>query len=113
MIPKILVTNIGERIIAGVSEVKDSTTNKNLCLLIKCPYILFVNPKENNPTEYSVNFNKWNPFSSDNKFHIPYNYIVALGEVDEDLLKVYLEKFGEELYGGEENVESEVDITEE
>jgi hypothetical protein len=113
MIPKILVTNIGERIIAGVSEVKDGETNKNLCLLIKCPYILHVNPKEDNPTEYCVNFNKWNPFSADNKFHIPYGYVVALGEVEEDLLKVYLEKFGEELYGDEENVESQVDIIEE
>ena len=114
MVPKVLVLKTGERIIAGASEITDSTTGKGICLIIKCPYILTLNPKQDDTEEYSVNFSKWNPFSLDNKFNIPYDSVVAIGDVEQGILDVYLERFSAELYyEEEENAESEVDITEE
>jgi len=102
----------GERIIAGASEMTDNETGKGICLVIKCPYILTLNPKEDTTEEYSVNFSKWNPFSSDNTFNIPYDSVVALGDVEQGILDVYMERFGQELYYEENDAESETDITE-
>jgi hypothetical protein len=114
MVPKVLVMKSGERIIAGASEMTNNETGKGICLVLKCPYILTLNPKQDNEEEYSVNFSKWNPFSSDNTFNIPYDAVVALGDVEQGILDVYMERFGQELYyEEEENAESEVDITEE
>jgi len=115
MVPKVLVMKTSERVIAGVSEMTDNNTGKGICLVLKCPYILTLNPKEEGGEEYSVNFSKWNPFSSSNSFNIPYDSVVALGDVDQGILDVYLEKFSAELYYEEEqeNAESEVDLTEE
>lgn len=113
MVPKVLVMKSGERIIAGASEMTDNNTGKGICLVIKCPYILTLNPKEDESEEYSVNFSKWNPFSSDNTFNIPYDSVVALGDVEQGILDVYMERFGQELYYEEEDAESEIDITEE
>ena len=112
MVPKVLVMKTGERIIAGASEMTDNTTGKGICLVIKCPYILTLNPKEDESDEYSVNFSKWNPFSSDNTFNIPYDSVVALGDVEQGILDVYMERFGQELYYEENDAESETDITE-
>jgi hypothetical protein len=108
MVPKVLVLKTGERIIAGASEMTDSTTGKGICLIIKCPYILTLNPKQDNEEEYSVNFSKWNPFSSDNKFNIPYDAVIALGDAEQGILDVYLERFSAELYYEEEDVKFEI-----
>lgn len=112
MVPKVLVMKSGERIIAGASEMTDKETGKGICLVIKCPYILTLNPKEDESEEYSVNFSKWNPFSCDNTFNIPYDSIVALGDVEQGILDVYMERFGQELYYEENDAESETDLTE-
>lgn len=114
MVPKVLVMKTGERIIAGASEMTDKQTGKGICLVIKCPYILTLNSKEEDDGgEYSVNFSKWNPFSSDTKFNIPYDSIVAVSDVEQGILEVYMERFGQELYYEEEDAESETDTTEE
>jgi hypothetical protein len=114
MVPKVLVLKTGERIIAGASELTDNESGKGICLVIKCPYILSLNAKETGTDEYSVNFSKWNPFSSDNKFNIPYDSVIAVSNAEQGILDVYLEKFSAELYYEEEvNAESEVDLTEE
>jgi hypothetical protein len=113
MVPKVLVMKSGERIIAGASEMTDNATGKGICLVIKCPYILTLNPKQDNEEEYSVNFSKWNPFSSDISFNIPYDSVIALGDVEQGILDVYMERFGQELYYEENDAESETDTTEE
>jgi hypothetical protein len=113
MVPKVFVSKTGERIIAGLSEVADNDTGKGICLNLKCPYILTLNPKQDSE-EYSVNFSKWNPFSTSIEFNVPYDYVVGMGDPEQGILDVYLEKFGSELYYEErENVESEVAVTEE
>lgn len=112
MVPKVLVMKTGERVIAGASEMTDNNTGKGICLVIKCPYILTLNPKEDNTDEYSVNFSKWNPFSSDNKFNIPYDAVIAVSDVEQGILDVYMERFGQELYYEEDDAELETDSTE-
>jgi hypothetical protein len=113
MVPKVLVMKTGERVIAGASEMTDNETGKGICLVIKCPYILTLNPKPDDVDEYSVNFSKWNPFTPDNTFRIPYDAVVAISDVEQGILDVYMERFGQELYYEEDNAESETDTPEE
>jgi len=113
MVPKVLVMKSGERVIAGMSEMTDKENGKGVCLVMKCPYILTLNPREDSE-DYSVNFSKWNPFSSQNQFNIPYDSVVSMSDVEEGILDVYMEKFNSELYY-EENSDAkpEIDFTEE
>ena len=104
MIPKVLLMKSGERILAGLSELTDKEGN-GVCFVIRCPYILTMSPAgevstEGEPTQFQVNFTRWFPFSSDVQFKIPYTSVVAIGEPDQNILNVYLEKFGETLYDG-------------
>lgn len=96
MIPKVVVLKTGERVVAGLAEVIDNETNKAVCLLLRCPYILTLRPKEESG-DFEVNFTKWIPFSSDKQFRVSYDALVAIGEVEESILNAYMEKFGEEL----------------
>jgi hypothetical protein len=101
MIPKILLMNSGERIIAGLAELTDPE-GKAICLVARCPYILAMMPTgdvspDGNPAQFNVNFTKWIPYSSDDQFKIPYSSVTAIGEVDPGILEVYLEKFGDKL----------------
>jgi hypothetical protein len=112
MVPKVLVMKTGERVIAGASEMTDNNTGKGICLVLKCPYILTLNPKQDNEDEYSVNFSKWNPFTPDNTFNVPYDAVISVSDVEQGILDVYMERFGQELYYEENDAESETDIAE-
>jgi hypothetical protein len=96
MIPKVVVLKTGERVVAGLAEVIDNETNKAVCLLLRCPYILTLRPKDESG-DFEVNFTKWIPFSSDKQFRVSYDALVAIGEVEESILNAYMEKFGQEL----------------
>lgn len=114
MVPKILVFKSGERVIAGASEMTDKETGRGICLVIKCPYILTLNPKPEDAEEYSVNFSKWNPFTPDTTFNVPYDAVTCLSDVEQGILDVYMERFAQELYyEEEEDAESETASTEE
>lgn len=101
MIPKVIVLKTGERVVAGLAEVIDNETNKAVCLLLRCPYILTLRPKDESSGDFEVNFTKWIPFSSDKQFRVSYDALVAIGEVEESILNAYMEKFGEELVDDE------------
>lgn len=101
MVPKIILTTTGERIICGLAEAVDEN-QQPVCLLARCPYILNMTPSgeispDGNPEQFNVNFAKWIPYSSDEQFKIPYTSVIAIGDVDEGILKIYLEKFGDKL----------------
>ena len=116
MVPKVLVFKSGERVIAGASEMTDKNTGKGISLVIKCPYILTLNPKPDDESEYSVNFSKWNPFTPDTTFNVPYDAVVCLSDVEQGILDVYMERFAQELTYEEEeedDAESETAATEE
>jgi hypothetical protein len=101
MIPKVMILNSGERIIAGVSEVTDEN-GQGLCLLLRCPYILDMVPtgeynNEGNPSQFSIKFTKWFAYSTSDEFRVPYASVVAIGEPEEGILDVYLKRFGDKL----------------
>lgn len=111
MVPKILVLKNGERIIAGTGE-RTGEDGRGICLVIKCPYILTLGEKTSTD-DFTVNFSKWNPFSSDLTFNVPYDAVITVSEPEQGILDVYLEKFGAELfYEDEQNEQPEVDLAE-
>jgi hypothetical protein len=101
MIPRIILTTTGERIICGLAEALDDNQNA-VCLIARCPYILNMTPHgdvspDGDASQFNVNFTKWIPYSSDEQFRIPYSSVIAIGEVDPGIAEIYLEKFGDKL----------------
>ena len=99
MVPRVMILQSGERIIAGVSEVTDEN-GQGLCLLLRCPYILDMAPTgeynaEGNPSQFSINFTKWFAYSTSDEFRVPYASVVAIGEPEEGILDVYMKRFGD------------------
>ena len=99
--PRIVLTQHNERIIAGVGEIEDND-GKRIGLILKRPYVLSMMPTgdvtpDGTPSQFNVNFTKWIPYSTDEEFRVPYNAVVAVGEVEPGILEIYLEKFGDEL----------------
>ena len=73
-------------------------------------------PKPDDAEEYSVNFSKWNPFTPDTTFNVPYDAVTCLSNVEQGILDVYMERFAKELTieeEGEDDAESETIATEE
>ena len=95
MVPKILLTKTGEKIIAAVGEMTDPETGKGLGFVFKCPYTLSMVPAAEG--QFSVNFTKWIPYSVDTEYKVPYDIVAALGDPEPDILNVYIEKFGDQI----------------
>lgn len=96
----------GQQVIAGHAELFDEETQKGKGfppgLLMKCPYVLSMSPygdvsPDGSPAQFNVNFTKWMPYSLDDQFKIPIYQVIALGEPEQGILDVYLEKFGDRL----------------
>ena len=96
MLIKIILTKSNERIISAIGEMQDPETGNGIGFILKCPYLLSLGRTESeDPSEFSVSFTKWIPYSSDRQFRIPYDSVIAMGEVEPDILSIYIEKFGE------------------
>lgn len=96
MLVRIILTKNNERIISGIGEIQDPETGKGVGFLLKCPYILsLIKSESENPSEFSVSFTKWIPYSSDKEFRVTYDSVIAIGEVETDILNIYMERFGE------------------
>ena len=91
----------GERIIAAVGEVTDEE-GKGICLVIRCPYLLSMQPSgevspDGTPSQFNVNYTKWFPYSISEDFRIPYNSVIAIGDPEPGILDVFTERFGDKL----------------
>ena len=95
MSPKIILMKTGERIITGLGEIKDTETDKGICFLFRCPYILTL--VQNEEQKYNVNFTKWIPYSADDQFKVPYDSVIAIGNVEEEIEEIFIERFGDKL----------------
>lgn len=95
MDPKIVLTKQGEKLITAIAEFTDPETQKGLGFVFRCPYVLSMSP--NGDGQFSVNFTKWIPYSTDVQYKVPYDVVAAVGEPEPDILNVYLEKFGDKL----------------
>jgi hypothetical protein len=96
----------GQQVIAGHAELFDEENQKGTGfppgLLMKCPYVLSMTPygdvsPDGSPSQFNVNFTKWMPYSSDDQFKIPIYQVIALGEPEQNILDIYIEKFGDRL----------------
>lgn len=98
LIPKLVILTNGEKIISMLGELTDDNGEK-LCLISKCPLVLTmgISDEAESSGQYVLNFSKWVPFSDDLEFKISYASVTTICDVSEEVLKVYIEKYGQYL----------------
>lgn len=97
---QIVTMKTGERLITELKEAfdGDSEDQKGICLIFDRPYILTVSNQTSDgffTDELQVQFSKWNPFSVDNQFKIPYDGVLAISNPDPGLMNAYIQKIAE------------------
>jgi len=109
MAVSILTLKTGDRVIAELKEIFDGEGDdkRGVCLLMEEPYVLNLdggNPQyltEEYGMEYQIKFSKWNPYSSDWQFKMPYDCIMTISNPEPGLQEAYENKITEkrEQYG--------------
>jgi len=103
MAVSILTLKTGDRVIAELKEIFDGEGDdkRGVCLLMEEPYVLNLdggNPQyltEQYGMEYQIKFSKWNPYSSDWQFKIPYDCIMTISNPEPGLQEAYENKITE------------------
>ena len=111
MAVSIVTLKTGDRIITELKEVFDGEgeDKRGVCLLMDEPYILTLEggtPQyltEQYNMEYQVKFSKWNPYSTDTMFKIPYDCVMTISTPEPGLQKAYQSKLEQK-----EEIESNV-----
>jgi hypothetical protein len=113
MAVSIVTLKTGDRVITELKEVFDGEdeNKKGICLLMDEPYVLTLDGNtpqyltESHGMEYQVRFSKWNPYSPDTMFKIPYDCIMTISSPEPGLQKAYENKITQkrELENGSEN----------
>ena len=96
----VVTLKTGDRVITDLKEVFDGPEDnqKGVCLLMEEPYVLDMvgdTPQyltEEYQMEYKVKFSKWNPYSTDWQYKIPYDCIMTISEPEPQLLASYTDK---------------------
>ena len=89
----IITLKTGERVITELKEVYDQEgeDKKGLCLLMEDPYVLHLDTQqpqyltEQLGAEYTVKYSKWNPYSPDSHFKIPYDCVMTISSPEPGL----------------------------
>ena len=110
MAVSIVTLKTGDRIITELKEIFDEEgeDRKGICLLMEDPYILNLageTPQyltESHGMEYQVRFSKWNPYSTDFQFKIPYDCVMTISNAEPGLENAWKQKLAqrEELENG-------------
>ena len=103
MAVSILTLKTGDRVIAELKEIFDGERDdkSGVCLLMEEPYVLNLeggNPQyltEEYGMEYQIKFSKWNPYSSDWQFKMPYDCIMTISNPEPGLQEAYENKITE------------------
>lgn len=103
MAVSILTLKTGDRVIAELKEIFDGEGDdrRGVCLLLEEPYVLNLdggNPQyltEQYGMEYQIKFSKWNPYSSDWQFKMPYDCIMTISNPEPGLQEAYENKIKE------------------
>jgi len=103
MAVSILTLKTGDRVIAELKEIFDGEGDdkRGVCLLMEEPYVLNLdggNPQyltEQYGMEYQIKFSKWNPYSSDWQFKMPYDCIMTISNPEPGLQEAYENKITE------------------
>ena len=103
MAVSILTLKTGERVIAELKEIFDGEgeDRKGICLLMEEPYILTLDSTtpqyltEQLGSEYQIRFSKWNPYSSDWQYKIPYDCVMTISNSVPGLQTAYENKIAQ------------------
>jgi hypothetical protein len=103
MAVSILTLKTGDRVIAELKEIFDGEgeDKRGVCLLMEEPYILNLDgtqPQyltEQYGMEYQIKFSKWNPYSSDWQYKIPYDSVMTISNPEPGLQQAYENKIQE------------------
>ena len=100
MAVSVVTLKTGERIITELKEIFDGEGDgkKGVCLLMEEPYILTLDGStpqyltEQSGMEYQVRFSKWNPYSPDWQFKVPYDSVMTISNPEPGLQDAYEKK---------------------
>jgi len=100
MAVSIITLKTGDRIITDLKEAYEGEGDdrKGICLIMDEPYILNLDGStpqyltEQHGMEYQVRFSKWNPYSPDTMFKIPYDCVMTISNPEPGLQKAYESK---------------------
>ena len=100
MAVSIVTFKTGERVITELKEIFDGEADnkKGVCLLMEDPYILNLDsaqpqyPTEAHGMEYQVRFSKWNPYSPDWQFKVPYDCVMTISQPEPGLENAWQQK---------------------
>ena len=100
MAVSIVTLKTGDRIITELKEIFDGEGDdkRGVCLLMEDPYILNLDngsPQyltEAHGMEYQVRFSKWNPYSSDWQFKVPYDCVMTISNPEPGLENAWKQK---------------------
>ena len=103
MAVSVVTLKTGERIITELKEIFDGEEDnkKGVCLLMEEPYILTLDGStpqyltEQTGMEYQVRFSKWNPYSPDWQFKVPYDSVMTISNPEPGLQDAYEKKVKE------------------
>ena len=121
MAVSILTLKTGDRVIAELKEIFDEegADRKGICLLMEEPSVLQLDGStpqfltEAAGAEYQIRFSKWNPYSSDWQFKIPYDSVMTISNPEKGLEEAYKNKITEkrEVYGQNDRDTTGADTT--
>ena len=100
MAVSIVTLKTGDRIITELKEAFDGEGDdkKGICLIMQEPYVLNLDgatPQyltEQHGMEYQVRFSKWNPYSRDDQFKLPYDCVMTVSNPEPGLEESYKRK---------------------
>lgn len=103
MAVSIVTFKTGERVITELKEIFDGEADnkKGVCLLMEDPYILNLDSAqpqyltEAHGMEYQVRFSKWNPYSPDWQFKVPYDCVMTISQAEPGLENAWQQKITE------------------
>jgi hypothetical protein len=83
---QIITIVTGEKLIADVREIyEDDTHTKGIGFSFGNPYVLSI--VNDDPIE--IRFDRWNPYTIDDVFQVPYDMVVCINEPSPELLNMY------------------------
>mgnify|MGYP005621087861 CR=1 FL=1 len=111
MAVSIVTLKTGDRVITELKEIFDGEggDKKGVCLLMEDPYVLNLDSgtpqflTEQHGMEYQVRFSKWNPYTPDWQFKMPYDCIMTISNPEPGLQKAYEQKISEKKELEEDN----------
>jgi hypothetical protein len=103
MAVQIVTLKTGDYLICELKELYngEGEDKRGICLLADRPYILSVigsAPQyliEESGAELQVKFSKWNPYSVDDQFKLPYDSVMTISNPEPGLQDAYLRKIAE------------------